>query len=79
MGDSAEGPVVRKCAGSERGAAAPRQEFQAEGSVGRLRELGECFDVALCFGILHRVTDPIALLQALADVLTPGGEIVLET
>jgi len=44
-----------------------------------VRDLGERFDVALCFGILHRVTDPIALLQALADVLTPGGEIVLET
>jgi tRNA (mo5U34)-methyltransferase len=44
-----------------------------------VRELGERFDVGLCFGILHRVTDPIALLQALADVLTPGGEIVLET
>jgi tRNA (mo5U34)-methyltransferase len=44
-----------------------------------VNELGERFDVALCFGILHRVTDPIALLQALADVLTPGGEIVLET
>src|SRR5439155_4700058 len=44
-----------------------------------VRELDEHFDVALCFGILHRVTDPIALLQALADVLTPGGEIVLET
>ena len=44
-----------------------------------VRELGERFDVALCFGILHRVTDPIALLQVLADVLTPGGEIVLET
>ena len=44
-----------------------------------VRELGERFDVVLCFGILHRVTDPIALLQALADVLTPGGEIVLET
>jgi tRNA (mo5U34)-methyltransferase len=42
-------------------------------------ELGERFDVALCFGILHRVTDPIALLQALAGVLAPGGEIVLET
>jgi len=28
---------------------------------------------------LHRVTDPIALLRALADVLAPGGEIVLET
>jgi tRNA (mo5U34)-methyltransferase len=44
-----------------------------------VHELGERFDVALCFGILHRVTDPIALLQALAGVLTPGGEIVLET
>jgi len=44
-----------------------------------VRELGERFDVALCFGILHRVTDPIAVLQALADVLRPGGEIMLET
>jgi tRNA (mo5U34)-methyltransferase len=42
-------------------------------------KLGERFDVALCFGILHRVTDPIALLRALASVLTPRGEIVLET
>jgi tRNA (mo5U34)-methyltransferase len=44
-----------------------------------VRELGERFDVVLCFGILHRVTDPIALLRTLADVLAPGGEIVLET
>ncbi len=44
-----------------------------------VRELGERFDVVLCFGILHRVTNPIALLRALADVLAPGGEIVLET
>ena len=44
-----------------------------------VHRLGERFDVALCFGILHRVTDPIALLGALADVLAPGGEIVLET
>jgi SAM-dependent methyltransferase len=44
-----------------------------------VNELGERFDVVLCFGILHRVTDPIALLQALADVLAPGGELVLET
>ena len=44
-----------------------------------VRELGERFDVVLCFGILHRVTDPIALLQTLADVLLPGGEVLLET
>jgi tRNA (mo5U34)-methyltransferase len=44
-----------------------------------VHELGERFEVVLCFGILHRVTDPIALLRALAGVLTPGGEIVLET
>jgi tRNA (mo5U34)-methyltransferase len=42
-------------------------------------DLDERFDVVLCFGILHRVTDPVALLRALADVLTPGGEVVLET
>lgn len=44
-----------------------------------VRDLDERFDVVLCFGILHRVTDPIALLQTLADVLTPGGEVILET
>ena len=44
-----------------------------------VHRLGERFDVALCLGILHRVTDPISLLRALVDVLAPGGEIVLET
>ena len=44
-----------------------------------MNELDERFDVVLCFGILHRVTDPIRLLRAFADVLPPGGEIVLET
>ncbi|OAI40533.1 hypothetical protein AYO39_01155 [Actinobacteria bacterium SCGC AG-212-D09] len=28
---------------------------------------------------MHRVTNPIALMRALADVLAPGGEMVLET
>ena len=44
-----------------------------------VNELSERFDVVLCFGILHRVTDPIRLLRALVDVLAEGGEIVLET
>jgi tRNA (mo5U34)-methyltransferase len=44
-----------------------------------VRVLGERFDVVLCFGILHRVTDLIGLLRAVVDVLAPGGEVVLET
>ena len=44
-----------------------------------VHQLGERFDVVLCFGILHRVTDPIGLLRSLAGVLAPGGEIALET
>ncbi|WP_270044127.1 class I SAM-dependent methyltransferase [Solirubrobacter ginsenosidimutans] len=42
-------------------------------------ELDEGFDVVLCFGMLHRVSDPVAILKALADVLEPGGEVILET
>lgn len=60
------------------GLIASRVEYQRVDALD-VRELGERFDVVLCFGILHRVTDPIALLRALAEVLAPGGEIVLET
>jgi tRNA (mo5U34)-methyltransferase len=42
-------------------------------------QLDEEFDVILCFGMLHRVSDPVAVLTALADVLEPGGEVILET
>ena len=60
------------------GLVASRVEYRRMDALD-VRELGERFDVVLCFGILHRVTDPVALLRALADVLAPGGEIVLET
>jgi hypothetical protein len=36
-----------------------------------VRVLGERFDVVLWLDVLHRVTDPIALLGALVDVLAP--------
>jgi tRNA (mo5U34)-methyltransferase len=38
-------------------------------------QLDERFDVALCFGLLHRVTNPVAMLQALADRLAPRGRL----
>jgi tRNA (mo5U34)-methyltransferase len=41
--------------------------------------LDETFDLALCFGMLHRVTDPVGVLRALAATLDPGGEILVET
>ena len=41
--------------------------------------LDEKFDVVFCFGILHRVEDPIGLLRVLRDCLTEDGSILLET
>src|SRR5438128_10194839 len=46
------------------GLVASRVEYRRMDALD-VHELGECFDVALCFGILHRVTNPIALLRAL--------------
>ena len=41
--------------------------------------LDEKFDVVFCFGILHRVEDPIGLLRVLRDCLNDDGSILLET
>src|SRR5258708_1443737 len=56
------------------GLVASRVEYQRMDALA-VHQLGERFDVALCFGILHRLTDPIALLRALAGVLAAAGEI----
>ena len=42
-------------------------------------QLGERFDTVICFGILHRVEDPVGLLRVLYDSLAEGGRIILET
>lgn len=44
-----------------------------------LDRLEEQFDFIFCFGILHRVENPIGLLQRLRRRLSPGGTILVET
>ena len=39
----------------------------------------ERFDLIFCFGILHRVENPLGLLRGLAGLLSPGGRVLLET
>lgn len=41
--------------------------------------LGERFDLIYCFGILHRVDDPLGLLRRLLDRLDKGGRVLVET
>ena len=40
---------------------------------------GESYDVALCFGILHRVENPLGLLRRLGALLAPAGRLLVET
>ncbi len=44
-----------------------------------LDELGETFDFIFCFGILHRVENPLGLLKTLRRCLADGGKVLLET
>jgi tRNA (mo5U34)-methyltransferase len=44
-----------------------------------LDQLGERFDLIFCFGILHRVENPLGLLKALRRRLADGGRVLLET
>jgi tRNA (mo5U34)-methyltransferase len=44
-----------------------------------LDELGETFDFILCFGILHRVENPLGLLKIIRRRLAAGGRVLLET
>jgi tRNA (mo5U34)-methyltransferase len=44
-----------------------------------LDALREEFDLILCCGIIHRVRDPLGLLEVMRRRLGPGGEVLLET
>lgn len=44
-----------------------------------LDRLDERFDLIFCFGILHRVDDPLGLLRLLRDRLNDGGRVLVET
>ena len=44
-----------------------------------LDQLEEAFDLVICFGILHRVDNPLGLLNVLRRRLTAGGRVLLET
>ena len=44
-----------------------------------LQDTGERFDVIFCFGILHRVENPLGLMRALGERLAPGGRLLVET
>jgi tRNA (mo5U34)-methyltransferase len=44
-----------------------------------LADIGERFDVVICFGILHRVENPLGLLRGLGRLLAPRGRLLLET
>jgi tRNA (mo5U34)-methyltransferase len=44
-----------------------------------LDQLNETFDFILCFGILHRVDNPMGLLKVLRRHLSAEGRVVLET
>ncbi len=42
-------------------------------------ELGERFDFTYCFGILHRVENPLGLLRVLRACTAPEGTVLVET
>jgi tRNA (mo5U34)-methyltransferase len=55
-----------------------RAEYRVRDAL-ELDQLGERFDFAFCFGILHRVENPLGLLRALRRTLDAGGRVLVET
>jgi tRNA (mo5U34)-methyltransferase len=55
-----------------------RVEYRRLDAV-RVGELAETFDFVFCFGVLHRVEDPLGLLHVLRGRLADGGRVLVET
>jgi tRNA (mo5U34)-methyltransferase len=53
-------------------------EYRRMDALG-LNGLDEAFDIIFCWGILHRVEDPLGLLRVLVSRLAEGGQILVET
>jgi tRNA (mo5U34)-methyltransferase len=63
--------AIHRCVGSE-------VEYRCMDAL-EIAGTEERFDFIFCFGILHRVENPLGLLRALAGVLHRGGRILIET
>jgi tRNA (mo5U34)-methyltransferase len=55
-----------------------RVEYRLQDAL-ELDQLGERFDFAFCFGILHRVENPLGLLRTLRGTLDASGRVLVET
>ncbi len=55
-----------------------RVEYRRE-DARALTDTDERFDFIFCFGILHRVENPLGLLRRLGGLLKPGGRVLVET
>jgi tRNA (mo5U34)-methyltransferase len=55
-----------------------RVEYR-RGDALALSSADERFDLVFCFGILHRVENPLGLLRGLGELLSPGGRMLVET
>ena len=55
-----------------------RVEYQVQDALD-LAKFDEKFDFVFCFGILHRVENPLGLLHTLKSRLAPGGRVLVET
>jgi tRNA (mo5U34)-methyltransferase len=55
-----------------------RVEYRVQDAL-EMDHLGERFDFVFCFGILHRVENPLGLLRALRGTLDARGRVLVET